>query len=118
MHPIDSHGYRIEMYFTSNGRCPFMEWTTLYHSPALKQMYTRLTYVRAGHLRVYKNLKDGVYELKIFHGPGYRIYFAFIDVDTILILTGGTKKTQARDIHRAKHFLETYTDEGTDNGQQ
>ena len=55
-----------------------------------------------------KALKNGVFELKIPIGPGYRVYYAQPSKDTVLILIGGDKKTQYKDIKRAKSYWSTY----------
>lgn len=49
----------------------------------------------------HRNLKHGVSELKVDYGPGYRIYYAKREERLLLLLTGGDKSTQARDIVRA-----------------
>lgn len=53
----------------------------------------------------HKFLGDSIYELKIDYGPGYRVYFAKFDDLIILLTNGGTKKTQSKDINRAKDIL-------------
>lgn len=55
-----------------------------------------------------KSLKDQVYELKIDSGPGYRVYFGLVGANEILLLIGGTKRTQQRDIEKAKCFLQDF----------
>jgi putative addiction module killer protein len=50
---------------------------------------------------------DGVHELKIDFGPGYRVYFA-ADGDSIILLYGGDKSTQVRDIVKAKEYWSDY----------
>ena len=49
-----------------------------------------------------KSVGGGVYEYKINYGPGYRVYFAYDGKNIILLLAGGTKKRQAKDIETAK----------------
>ena len=55
-----------------------------------------------------KALKDGVFEIKIPHGPGYRVYFAEDGEEMIILLMGGNKKTQGRDIIKAKEYWRSY----------
>ena len=50
----------------------------------------------------------GVMELRIDWGPGYRVYFARIGQVIVLLLCGGDKRTQQRDINRAKEYFEDY----------
>jgi putative addiction module killer protein len=52
-----------------------------------------------------KSVGDGVSELRIDYGTGYRVYFARIGSAIVLLLIGGTKKTQQRDIERAKAMV-------------
>lgn len=58
----------------------------------------RLIYGNPGS---HRNLKHGVSELKVDYGPGYRIYYAKREERLLLLLAGGDKSTQARDIVRA-----------------
>ncbi|MFM2303737.1 MAG: hypothetical protein RLZZ135_1147, partial [Cyanobacteriota bacterium] len=64
----------------------------------------RLDRVELGNLGDYKAVGEGVYELKIDYGPGYRVYYTNIDLTIILLLCGGDKDTQANDIEQAKKF--------------
>ena len=54
------------------------------------------------YLGDYKSVGDGVYELRIHYGPGYRIYFAYENNNIVLLLIGGDKSTQSNDINKAK----------------
>jgi putative addiction module killer protein len=53
---------------------------------------------------------DGVFELRLDFGPGYRIYFGRIGSEVILLLKGGDKSTQTRDIAQAQQYLSDYKD--------
>ena len=55
-----------------------------------------------------KSLGDGVFEIKIPHGPGLRVYFAEIENVIMLLLLGGDKSTQTRDIKKAKEYWRQY----------
>ena len=61
-----------------------------------------------GNLGDYKPLSDGISELRINSGPGYRIYFVKRRNTVILLLNGGDKSTQSRDIEKAKKLNESY----------
>ncbi len=63
---------------------------------------------QGGSKKSIKALKDGVFELKIPQGPGYRIYFAEDGNEIIILLIGGDKKTQGRDIDKAKEYWRSY----------
>lgn len=55
-----------------------------------------------------KAVGEGVFELRIDHGPGYRVYFARADDVLILLLCGGDKSTQSRDIRQAIGYWQDY----------
>ena len=70
-------------------------------------LMNRLDRVAAGNFGDCRPVGEGVSELRIDFGPGYRIYYA-LDGELIILLFGGTKKTQASDITKAKHFWSDY----------
>ena len=68
----------------------------------------RLDRVRLGNLGKNRNLGEGVYELKIDYGPGYRVYYALNGKTVVLLLLGGDKSTQKKDILQAKVYWEDH----------
>ena len=100
---------RIEYYKTRNGHEPFRDW--------LSQLDVRTRYkIRAYVDRIAigtskKNIRalgDGIFEVKINYGPGYRVYFGEIKNVLIVLLIGGDKSTQFRDIWQAKNLWRDY----------
>jgi putative addiction module killer protein len=91
------------------GACdPFDEWMeSLKDATAFSKINIRLKRVAQGNFGDYSSIGQGVSELREHYGPGYRVYFGQ-DGDTVILLTGGTKKTQARDIARAKDLWREY----------
>ena len=68
---------------------------------------TRLKRVEQGNLGDVRSVGDGVHELKIDKGPGYRVYFGQ-DSDLVVLLLGGDKDSQQRDIAKAKEYWTDY----------
>ena len=58
-----------------------------------------------------KAIDRSLYELRLFFGPGYRVYFGEHDGKTVLLLAGGDKSTQSKDIKKAKEYWETYLED-------
>jgi putative addiction module killer protein len=96
-------------YVTSEGRCPFEDWLLgIKDSFARAIVRKRLNRVRVGNLGNTKSLGGGVFELKIDFGPGYRVYFGEDGPRIVVLLIGGDKSSQARDIESAKAYWEDY----------
>jgi putative addiction module killer protein len=71
---------------------------------AVYRIRARLDRLELGNFGIVKPVGDGVSELKIDHGPGYRIYFAMSGKTVVLLLSGGDKSTQQKDIETAKAY--------------
>jgi|SRR5208282_13766 len=98
----------IRIFETKDGRIPFGEWMDeLEGSRVYAIILNRLDRVENGNLGDCHPVGEGVSELRIDFGPGYRIYFGQ-DADLIVLLGGGTKRTQADDIKRAKRRWKEY----------
>jgi putative addiction module killer protein len=99
----------IRNYLTADGRNPFYEWfDSLRDKKAKAKIRARLDRVEDGNLGDYKSVGEGVFELRIDFGPGYRIYFGQDGATIILLLCGGNKSTQEADIYKAKEYWEDY----------
>jgi putative addiction module killer protein len=104
--------YQIELYQRQNGNVPFRDWLKdLRDLQAVARIRARLTRIRAGNFGQVRALGDGVSELKIDHGPGYRVYYAMAGKTVVLLLIGGDKSTQKRDIDTAKNYWREYRGE-------
>lgn len=71
----------------------------------------RLTRVGLGNFGDYKSVGEGVYELRIDFGPGYRVYFGNDGDTVVILLCGGDKSTQANDIRRAQALWAEYQEQ-------
>ena len=99
----------LHYYQTSDGQRPFLDWLEgLKDRQARTRIEARLARVAAGTLGDVEPVGKGVLELRIDWGPGYRVYFARVGQVIVLLLCGGDKRTQQRDINRAKDYFEDY----------
>ncbi len=102
---------RIHFYRTEYGRCPFIEWHSgLKDTCAQAKVMAYITRIAHG-LSSSKNVRgiEGrIKEIKIDFGPGYRVYYADQSASIILLLVGGTKRGQNRDIEKAKEYWRDY----------
>lgn len=72
---------------------------------AKAKILTKLKKIELGNLGDYKFVGKGVSEFRITHGPGYRIYYTLKGNNIILLLIGGDKSTQSKDIKKAQQLL-------------
>ena len=100
---------RILHYRRPNGELPFREWlAALRDTRAKAAILRRIDRLTEGNFGEHRPLRDGVWELKIDVGPGYRVYYAQAGEDVILLLCGGSKRTQQSDIARAVEYWNDY----------
>ena len=96
-------------YITPEGRNHFAEWfVSLRDMRAKARILARFTRVRQGNLGDCKPAGSGVMELRVDFGPGYRVYFGQEDDVIIILLCGGDKSSQARDIDLARSLWAAY----------
>jgi len=99
----------LRYYQTAAGARPFAEWLAdLADRQAKMRIRARLARVAAGNFGDVEPVGDGVLEPRIDWGPGYRAYFARVGNVVVLLLCGGDKRTQQKDIQRAKACFEDY----------
>lgn len=77
---------------------------------AAAKIVVRIDRLAAGNFGDHKPLRDGVCELRIDWGPGYRVYYAIADAKCVLLLAGGDKRKQSADINRAVANWKDYQD--------
>ncbi len=96
-------------YLTTDGRNPFRDWLeTLKDREARARIRVRINRVRLGNLGDCKSVGGGVSELRIPHGPGYRVYFGRQGGTVVVLLCAGDKRTQVRDIEVAHAYWGDY----------
>lgn len=109
----------IELYETVNGKRPFEIWIKeIKEIHTRAKILTRLDRLKLGNFGDCKTLQDGIFELRIHYGPGIRIYYGKIGYKVILLLCGGDKGSQERDITRAKEYLKDYQSRERGHGKK
>ncbi len=98
----------IREYITTEGRSPYARWFDGLNARAAAKVATALVRMEQGNLSNAKSVGAGVSERRIDFGPGYRVYFGK-DGDTLIILLGGgTKKRQQKNIETAQDLWREY----------
>lgn len=97
------------IYQAETGRCPFDEWLeSLKDRKGRAKVRARIARLRTGNLGKCGAVGKGVLELKIDFGPGYRVYFGEVGHAVVILLCGGDKSTQAKDIRLAHDYWADY----------
>lgn len=94
----------------TTGREPFTDWLDDQDIKVQSIVFARLDRVILGNFGDCKLIKDGegISELRIDYGPGYRIYFGRKGMDIVILLVGGDKGSQNRDIAKAKRYWQDF----------
>jgi len=99
----------VEYYYTSEGKAPFAEWYASVEDKKIQQVVdVRIARVQQGHFGDCSFVGNGIYELRIHLGSGWRIYFGQVSGYVVLLLRGGSKKSQSLDIEKAKMYFTDY----------
>jgi putative addiction module killer protein len=98
----------LRYYLAADGLRPFEEWFSGLDAAAAAKVTVALTRLGQGNTSNTKGVGEGVLEYRINWGPGYRAYFGRDGEVLVILLTGGTKKRQQRDIEQAKALWADY----------
>lgn len=106
--------YEIEHYLSTDGRTdPYLDWLKRLRCNQIKvAVIRRISRIELGNFGDHKFCRDGVWELRIAAGPGYRVYYALSGRRVVLLLGGGDKRTQTSDIDKAVSYLEDWKHRG------
>lgn len=103
----------LRIYVDSDGRAPFEAWLERLRDVRTRAVIRgRLARLEAGAMGDCKPLRDGVQELRIDYGPGYRVYLSRQGPVLVLLLCGSDKRTQAATITRAIEYLNDWKQRG------
>lgn len=100
----------IILYTSHTGKQPFVEWQKKLDIKTESIVLARLARIRCGNFGDCKPIKGGkgIYELRIDYRAGYRIYYGKSGSTIIVLLVGGSKRSQDRDINKAKQYWLDY----------
>ena len=106
---VEAREREVLEYVDAFGRIPFREWLEAQRDVrARARIDARLLRLRLGMLGDAKSVGDGVHELRIDYGPGYRVYFGVDGPRIVILLLGGEKRGQQADIKLAKRYWASY----------
>ena len=101
--------FEVEDYQSADGKDPYIDWLNgLSDRMAKARVAVRVQRMAAGNSGDCKPIQDGVWELRIDHGPGYRVYYAQAGKRLILLLLGGDKRKQQADITAAIDYWQDW----------
>ena len=104
-----TESFELLYYQTRDGRVPYWEWLkAVRDAVARSAILSRMDRLQRGLLGDCEPVGEGVWELRIDVGPGYRVYFAQSGKRVVLMLCGGDKRKQSADINRAKDYWKDY----------
>ena len=98
----------IRYYVAAGGAAPFADWFAELDAVASARITRAIARMEQGNFSNVKSVGEGVLEYKIDFGPGYRVYFGQDGQTLVILLTGGTKKRQQRDIDEAHACWQDY----------
>jgi putative addiction module killer protein len=100
--------YEVLVFRDRSGKSPYLEWLDTLDWKMGERILNRVARIKRGQFGDFKALDAGLYEMRLFFGPGYRVYFGESKGKVILLLTGGDKSTQRKDIKKAQEFWNIY----------
>lgn len=106
---MEAQEREIDYYETESGERPFQDWLLSLRDRAGRGIIkTRIDRVSLGNLGYCDPVGEGVMELKVDVGPGYRVYFGQVGNKLVVLLNGGDKSSQAKDIKTAHAYWADY----------
>ena len=103
--------YEVLVFRDRSGKSPYLEWLDALDWKTQERILQRVGRARHGQFGDFKALEAGLYEMRLFFGPGYRAYFGEHKGRIILLLNGGDKSTQSKDIKKAQQYWKIYLED-------
>jgi putative addiction module killer protein len=101
----------IREFVTADGRVPFREWLDALDVAIRARIQVRVMRFETGNLGDHKSVGDGVLEARMTFGAGYRLYFGKDGSKIVVLLAGGDKSSQTKDIRSARRYWSEYLQE-------
>jgi len=98
----------LQFLILPNNKVPFLEWLESLDIKTQLNIRNRLTRIELANYGDCKVVGKGVYELRIHYGSGYRVFFGKKGIEVVLIINGGSKGSQKRDITKAQEYWKDY----------
>ena len=105
---------RVVHYITEDGADHFDRWLRRQNPQVRARVQTRIDRIELGNFGDHHGVGSGVFELRLNFGPGYRIYYGLDGDELVILLGGGSKRLQQRDIDMAKVRWRAYRQEKRD----
>lgn len=105
---VEARPRELNIFETNNGGCPYSEWLGGLDRKTRARIRVRVARLEDGNFGDCEPAGEGVQELKLHFGPGYRVYFALHGRNVVLLLCGGDKSSQTKDIKAAKALWREY----------
>jgi putative addiction module killer protein len=102
--------FSVREYLTADGRGPYREWLETLDRGVRARVQARVLRFEQGNLGDHKSVGQGVLEARLTFGPGYRIYFGMHGSTVVLLLLGGDKGSQVRNIQAAKRHWSDFVE--------
>jgi putative addiction module killer protein len=109
------NSFLVREYLTRGEVNPYRDWLMSLDKQTRARVQARVMRFEQGNLGDCKPLSNGVWEARLMFGAGYRIYFALEGSKILLLLVGGGKRTQNKDIKLAQQYWNDYCSRGDDN---
>jgi putative addiction module killer protein len=106
--------FLVREYLTQECESPYRDWLSSLDKTVRARIQVRVMRFESENLGDAKPLIDGVWEARLMFGAGYRIYFALESRTVLLLLLGGDKRTQEKDIRQAQQYWDDYRKRGKD----
>ncbi|TWU29911.1 type II toxin-antitoxin system RelE/ParE family toxin [Bythopirellula polymerisocia] len=106
---MEAKPQHVRVFETTDGKRPFESWLRKLRDPRARQkVRTRIARIRLGNFGDFKSVGNGVCEVLIDYGPGYRLYYGRDGDEVVVLLLGGDKRKQDSEIETAKHYWADY----------